>query len=78
MKTLDRETLKEMVHGVVHTQPHEIGCDECFDEVDRFAEAMLVGKDLDRALELVQDHLARCRFCREEFEALMDALRASK
>ena len=78
MKTLDREMLKKMVHGVVHTQPHEIGCDECFDELDRFAEAMLLGQGLDRALELVQDHLSRCVFCREEYEALVDALHAFK
>ena len=76
MKTLDRETLKKMVRGVVHTDAHEIGCDECFDELDRFAEAMLVGRDLEEALELVQDHLSRCTFCREEYEALVDALHA--
>ena len=78
MKTLDRETLKKMVRGVVHTDAHEIGSFSSFRERESFTEAMLVGRDLDEALELVQDHLSRCRFCREEYEALVDALHAFK
>lgn len=76
MKTLDRETLRRMIRGAVRTRDHEIGCDTCLEELDRFADAMLVGKALDEALELVQDHLSRCMLCREEYEALVDALRA--
>lgn len=73
---LDREILKKMIYGVTNTKPHEIDCDKCFEELDRFAEAKLVGRELDEALVLVEEHLERCKSCREEFEALMDALRA--
>lgn len=36
----------------------------------------LTGKNPAEAMPLVQDHLDRCGECREEFEALMMALRA--
>jgi hypothetical protein len=52
------------------------GSDECFEQVDRFVEMVLDGRDAAEALPLVQDHLNRCDDCREEFEALVDALHA--
>lgn len=74
--TLEPETLKRMIQGIVTTRPDEIGCDHCFEQLDHFAETVLAGKDAAAALPLVQDHLNRCDDCREEFEALLAALRA--
>ena len=74
--TLDLDTLKQMVRGIITTRPDEIGCDECFEQLDRFVEMTLAGKNAAEAMPLVQDHLERCDDCREEFEALMVALRA--
>jgi len=65
-----------MLREIVTTRPDEIGCDECFQQVDRFVELMLDGKNAAEALPLVQDHLERCRDCREEYEALLAALKA--
>lgn len=73
---LDLVTLKRMVRNIATTRPDEIGCDECFEQLDRFVELELVGKNAAEALPLVQDHLERCGDCREEFEALLAALRA--
>jgi predicted anti-sigma-YlaC factor YlaD len=36
---------------------------------------VLAGKPAEEAMPLVQDHLHRCGPCREEFEALLDALK---
>jgi hypothetical protein len=74
--TLDLDTLKQMVRGIITTRPDEIGCDECFEQLDRFVEMKLAGKNAAEAMPLVQDHLERCNDCREEFEALLVALRA--
>jgi predicted anti-sigma-YlaC factor YlaD len=65
-----------MVRNVLTTRPDEIGCDECFEELDLFVEMTLAGKNAAEAMPLVQDHLERCRDCREEFEALLTALQA--
>jgi hypothetical protein len=73
---LDRQMLKGLVSEIMATRSDEINCDQCFEELDRFAEMVLAGKDAARALPLVEDHLQRCRNCREEFEALMVALRS--
>jgi len=74
--TLDLDTLKQMAREIITTRPDEIGCDECFEQLDRFVEMELAGKNAAEAMPLVQDHLERCPDCREEFEALLAALRA--
>ena len=73
---LEAQKLKWLVRAVMTTHPDEIGCEECFQELDRFVEIQLAGKDAAEAMPLVQDHLDRCLVCKEEFEALMVALRA--
>lgn len=73
---LEAQKLKGLVRGIMTARPDEIGCDECFEEIDRFVEMELAGKDAAQAMPLVQDHLERCRECREEFEVLLAALRA--
>jgi len=71
---LDLNTLKRMVRDIATTSPDEIGCGECFEQLDRFVELELAGKNAAQALPLVEDHLDRCGNCREEFEALKAAL----
>lgn len=77
---MDAEMLKEMARdlarGIATTRPDEIDCDECFEQIDQFVEMELAGKDAAEAMPLVQDHLDRCGNCREEFEALLAALKA--
>ena len=48
----------------------EVGCDECFDELDRFVELELAGVDVDAALPGLRAHLEGCPACREEHESL--------
>ncbi|WP_441000384.1 hypothetical protein [Fodinibius sp. SL11] len=55
---------------------HEIGCDDCFDELHEFAELELAGKSPAEAKPLVKDHLDKCGSCREEYQALLEALQA--
>jgi predicted anti-sigma-YlaC factor YlaD len=56
----------------------EIGCDECFEQVDRFIEMEISGLNAAQAMPLVQEHLQMCGECREEFEALLMALQATE
>jgi len=58
------------------SRPDEIGCDDCFEKLHDFAEMKLRGKSPEEAMPLVQDHLNRCSDCREEYEALLEALKA--
>ena len=42
---LSLDVLKKMVKAVAGTKPYEIGCGECFEEVDQFVELELQGKN---------------------------------
>jgi len=75
-RTLEPDMIKRMVYMVLSTRPDEIGCGECLEQLDRFIEMKLAGKNAAEAMPLVQDHLDRCRDCREEFEALLKAVRS--
>ena len=76
MTPLQPDQLAQMVRMVATTRPDEIWCRECFEQLDRFADLHLAGKNAAEAMPLVQDHLDRCGDCREEFEALLAALKA--
>ena len=74
---LSRDSVRQMVDGILSTRTDEIGCDECFERMGIFAELTLAGMKAEEAMPLVQDHLQRCADCREEYEALLVAIQAS-
>ena len=72
--TVDSSKIKRLARNILTTRPDEIGCDECLEQLDRFVDIKLAGRDAAQAMPLLQDHLDRCGDCREEFEALLKAL----
>jgi hypothetical protein len=74
---LKRGDFVKLVRVVAETRETEIGCDECFEQMDSFAEAELSGLDATAAMPLVGDHLDKCADCRSRFEALLTALRGT-
>lgn len=73
---LELGMIKGIVRGIMSTREDELTCGECYQLVGRFAESTLAGADPAQAMPHVQNHLDRCDDCREEFRALLDALRA--
>jgi hypothetical protein len=49
----------------------DIGCDACFDELDRYVEAELAGADADALVPGMRAHLDGCPACREEHDSLL-------
>ena len=74
---LKRDDVVKLVRVVAQTREIEIGCDECFERLDIFAETELSGVDGSAAMPLVRDHLDKCEDCRSKFEALLTALRST-
>jgi len=74
---LNPDDLDKLVRAMAETREEELGCDECFEQLSRFVETKLAGLDAAAAMPLVQDHLEKCGDCREEFELLLEALRAT-
>jgi hypothetical protein len=48
----------------------EVGCDVCFDELDRYVELEIAGADADAEIPGLRAHLAGCPACREERDSL--------
>ena len=72
---LKRGDLVKLLRVVAETRETEIGCDECFERLDSFAETELSGLEASAAMPLVGDHLDKCADCRSTFDALLTALR---
>jgi hypothetical protein len=53
----------------------EVGCDECFEQLDRYVELEVAGDDADVALPGLRAHLEGCPACHEEHESLVALLR---
>jgi hypothetical protein len=54
----------------------EIGCDACFEELDRYVELEVAGKDADAAVPGLRAHLEGCPACREEHDSLLALVRS--
>ena len=54
----------------------EISCEECFEELDRYVELELAGRDADRELPGMRPHLQGCPACREDHESLTAFVRS--
>jgi hypothetical protein len=48
----------------------EVGCEACFEELDRYVELDVAGKDADAVVPGLRAHLEGCPACREEYESL--------
>ena len=73
---LDRGDLDKLMRVLAETREREIGCDECFEQMDRFAEIEFSGSDSATAMPLVHEHLRKCEDCHEQYEALLIAIGA--
>jgi hypothetical protein len=66
----ERDDMNQALARLLGPAGPEIGCDECFETLDRYVELELGGADADSALPGLRAHLAGCPACREEHESL--------
>jgi hypothetical protein len=66
--------LKSAVDMALSVLPVEIGCDQCFESLAAYAEALSSGAQVPEYLRPVAEHLERCPACQEELELLRAAL----
>ena len=72
----DRD-VKDVLSRVLGPAEPELGCDACFDELDRYVELEAAGADADAAIPGLRAHFEGCPACREEHDSLR-ALLASE
>ncbi|MFC1960116.1 hypothetical protein ACFLYO_05360 [Chloroflexota bacterium] len=68
--------LMAMVEAIFTAHEDELDCAGCDTEMAHLVELIEAGQDPSLLLPAVQEHLNRCRDCREEFEALLMIVRA--
>jgi hypothetical protein len=82
MKTKAQRLTRAEVGGIVKmlslTTDHELDCGECLRHVGEYAEGRLANRPVDEVIAGVEQHLALCPECREEFEALMRILQTGQ
>jgi hypothetical protein len=67
----DQPELEQTLQRVLGPNEPEVGCDECFDALDRYVELEAAGADADVAIPGLRAHLAGCPACREEHDSLL-------
>jgi hypothetical protein len=67
---MERPELKQALGRLLGPDEPEIGCDECFEQLDLYVELELAGSDADAAIPGLRAHLLGCPACREEHESL--------
>ena len=67
---MERPELKQELGRLLGPAAPEIGCDACFDELDRYVELEVAGRDADAAIPGLRAHLHGCPACREEHDSL--------
>jgi predicted anti-sigma-YlaC factor YlaD len=67
---MERPDPKQVLGRLLGPSEPEVDCDVCFDELDRYVELEVAGKDADAAIPGLRAHLGGCPACREEHESL--------
>jgi deoxycytidylate deaminase len=67
---------RDLLGRVLGPAGQEIGCDECFEHLDRYVEIEVAGGDPDAAVPGMAEHLEGCPACHEEHDSLVALLRS--
>jgi hypothetical protein len=68
---MSRDKLDRTLRGLLGPAGEEVGCDECFDQLDAYVELEVAGEDADSQIPGLRAHLEGCPACREEHDSLL-------
>lgn len=60
-----------LLKSALETEEVEIGCEDCHEVLDMYAELLLENSDPAKAMPAVEQHLKQCKCCVGELEALL-------
>ena len=72
---MEQPELEQTLGRLLGPQEPEVGCDTCFQELDRYVELEVAGQDANAAIPGLRAHLEGCPACREEHESLLALVR---
>jgi hypothetical protein len=73
---MGRPDIAEALERLLGPGRPEVGCEDCFAQLDRYVELALAGDAADAAVPGMRAHLEGCPACREECESLRALVRS--
>jgi anti-sigma factor RsiW len=64
--------MSNIVHRMLGPEGPELGCEECFAELDRYVDLRVSGAAADERVPGMAAHLAGCPACAEEYASLRE------
>jgi hypothetical protein len=64
------DTRNDLVRRLLGPAEPELGCEECFEQLDRYLELELRGGGADEAIPGMRAHLEGCPACHEDYVSL--------
>ena len=68
--------MSDLLNRLLGPEGPEVTCEECFEQLDRYVELELAGRDADAAVPGMRAHLEGCPACHEDRESLAALLRS--
>ncbi|MEA2377383.1 MAG: hypothetical protein QOK00_279 [Thermoleophilaceae bacterium] len=68
---------REVIRALLGPAGPELTCEQCFQELDRYVDAELAGRDAEAEVPGMGAHLDGCPACREDHESLLALARNS-
>jgi anti-sigma factor RsiW len=75
---VERPDLTQALRRLLGPEGPEVGCDQCFQDLDRYVELELDGGDADAEIPRLRAHLFGCPACREEHASLRALVRGEQ
>ena len=63
-------SVEGLLHRLLGPPGPELGCEQCFEQLDHYVELELAGADADGAVPGMRAHLHGCPACREDHASL--------
>jgi hypothetical protein len=64
--------MNDTIRALLGPTGPELTCERCFEEIDRYVELELAGRDAEAAVPGMRAHLEGCPACREEHDSLLE------
>jgi hypothetical protein len=71
---LDERSIARLMIILCDTRDDELSCEEVFSRLDEYVDCLMGRYDVGQARSLFEFHLDRCIDCRDQLEALIQAL----
>ena len=73
---LSSEQIDLLLKAIQHTRESEMSCPDCLDELDKYTQSIIDGAPIEGVLRSVRQHLEDCSCCEDQFNLVLETLRA--